>query len=281
MGREYRAYLLFTADKASPRRNAELFRRYVTVLAHSPRAWFRLRDCDALIRFTAAAALSSSDLDEVWFSDAEWEMLAELSAVLYDAIAFYKHRAEGETNNTFAYFPPDIRCDYYRQCRELLWALDAAWARNPAKLYVINFIRFFGGPIHMTMRRYRFVEEDLTIGRPETESVVEQARQNFKLWNRVDAIVQEAVNPKRYVDVISRESKLLFPGLATLLEEGGDGNCDSCLYQQSYGAETFGQFGGVQPCDDCKDMWKAFMKGVTARAIEVFPEILSYRHPKN
>jgi hypothetical protein len=57
MKREYRTFLLVTGDKASHRRDSELFRRYVNALGKSPRDWFRLRDCDALARFTIAAAL--------------------------------------------------------------------------------------------------------------------------------------------------------------------------------------------------------------------------------
>jgi len=41
MSREYRAFLLITADKASARRNGELFRRYVNALAQSSKQWFR------------------------------------------------------------------------------------------------------------------------------------------------------------------------------------------------------------------------------------------------
>lgn len=39
MAREYRAFLLLTADKSSSRRDGELFRRYVNALAQSPRHW--------------------------------------------------------------------------------------------------------------------------------------------------------------------------------------------------------------------------------------------------
>ncbi|KAF7349846.1 Alpha-ionylideneethane synthase abl3 [Mycena venus] len=185
MAREYRTFLLITADKASNRRDSELFRRYVNSLAQSPRQWFRMRDCDALARFTIAAALACNDLDDAWLSEEQFNMLGEIGITLYDAVAFYKHRSEGETNSTFAYMPDDLRVRAFRQCREVLWALDVAWARQRQMRAVINFLRFFGGPIHMMMRRYRFVEEGLTIGKPETNQVITQTRANFKLWNRV------------------------------------------------------------------------------------------------
>lgn len=53
--------------------------------------------------------------------------LCEIGDTMYDSVAFYKHRSEGETNSTFAYMPPDLRVQAFRQCREVLWALDAAW----------------------------------------------------------------------------------------------------------------------------------------------------------
>ena len=276
MGREYRSYLLFTGDKASPvRRHGELFRRYVNSLARSPSDWFRLRDCDGLIRFTAAAALSCNDYDDVWFREDEWALLTELSAVLYGAVAFYKHRAEAETNSTFAYFPPDLRTDYFRQCREVLWNMDATWAHRPAHICVVNFIRFFGGPIKMMMRRYRFVEEDLTIGRPETEQVVEQTRKNFKLWNRLDSSDGERtpLDVGRYEVVLGREKTLLFPGQADTLRRDTSGVCADCVYKPSYGTWVVGRFGGVQICDACLDIWREYANGFVARALKTFPDL--------
>lgn len=278
MGREYRSYLLFTGDKASPvRRYGELFRRYVDSLARSPSEWFRFRDCDGLVRFTIAAALSCNDYDDVWFREDEWAVLAEVSAVLYDAVAFYKHRAEAETNSTFAYFPPDLRVGYFRRCRKLLWSLDVVWAHSPAHLCVANFIRFFGGPIKLMMQRYRFVEEGLTIGTPETERVVEQTRKNVKLWNRLDSHdgKRVLVDAERYEDVVGSESRLLFPGQAEVLRRSPEESCGECLHKDSYGTRTIGQFGGVQLCDTCLVKWREYADGVTARAVKAFPVLLA------
>ncbi|KAH8585702.1 BcABA3 [Bisporella sp. PMI_857] len=281
MAREYKTFLLVTADKASERRSGELFRRYVNALAESPRHWFRMRDCDALARFTIASALACNDLDDVWFTDEQFEILTEMGDTLYDAVAFYKHRSEGETNSSFAYMPPDQRTVAFARCREVLWALDVAWARNPEGPAVINFTRFFGGPIHMMMRRYRFVEEDLTIGTPETAHVVDETRRNFKLWNRVDARRRNACatdTVQRYRDLVaSRSHDLMFPGLAALLEAAGDGHCDHCLYRDSYGAETTHCFGGVQLCDNCRASWRTYLESFPERAAKVFPEISKVR----
>ncbi|KAL1796601.1 hypothetical protein ACET3X_005141 [Alternaria dauci] len=181
MAREFRCFLLITADKSSRHRNGLLFRRYVAPLAKSPQQWFRMRDTDALIRFTIGAALACNDLGDIWYTEQQFAALDELGATLYDSVAFYKHRSEGETNSTFAYVPPSIRVEAFHQCRELLWALDVAWAGRPEHLVVTNFLRFFGGPIHTMMRRYRFVEDGMMIGLPKTTAVVKQARQKIKL----------------------------------------------------------------------------------------------------
>ena len=76
-----------------------------------------------------------------------------------DAIGFWKHRAEGETNNLRAYVPDDERVKAYQGCREAIWALDIEWSASPVMKVVTNFLCLFGGPIHMTMRHYHFVEE--------------------------------------------------------------------------------------------------------------------------
>ncbi len=233
MCREYRAFLLVAVEKSSNRRGSELFRRYVNALVTSPKDWFRLRDCDALARFSMAGALACSDFDDIWFSEEEWQILAELGDGLYDAVAYYKHRAEGETNSTFAYAGGGAREDAFRKYREVLWALDVAWAHSPARVCVVNFLRYFGGPIHMMMRRYRFIEDGLMVGRPETDKVVAQTRRNFKLWNRVDTLEEKLVEAQRYVDAVSKSERLMFPGMVDLLEQSLDGRCSQCRYRDS------------------------------------------------
>ncbi|KAJ7800922.1 BcABA3 [Mycena olivaceomarginata] len=252
MAREYRTFLLITADKASNRRDSELFRRYVNSLAHSPKQWFRMA------RFTIAAALACNDLDDVWLSEEQFDMLGEIGITLYDAVAFYKHRSEGETNSTFAYMPEDLRVKAFRQCREVLWALDVAWARQRKMQVVNNF-------------------EDLTIGKPETNQVITQTRVNFKLWNRVDANNMKDVSEEdiqRYMDVLARSEELMFRGLDGLLETGGDGVCDTCRYRASYGAETTHRF-GVELCAGCRAKWRGFLKSFPDRATQVFPELMN------
>jgi len=275
MARHFRSFILFSAEKSSDRRESDLFRRYVNALARSPRDWFRLRDSDAIARYSMAAALVCNDFDEVWFTDAEFEMLSEIGTTLYDAVAFHKHRAEGEVHSTFSYADDKMRKECFRRSREVLWSLDAAWAHRPGHLCVTNFLRFFGGPIHMMMRRYRFVEDDLMIGRPETEEVVVQTRQNVKLWNRVDATEMESASAQsaRYRKVIAGSNTLLIEGLADMLESGNKGFCGKCAhrYERSYGAQASEQFGGVELYVGCKEEWRSYLESLPARAAKVFP----------
>ncbi|PSK60221.1 hypothetical protein B9Z65_1119 [Elsinoe australis] len=276
MGREFKAFLLMTGEKTSERRNGELFRRYVNALSHNPQQWFRMRDCDALARFTIAGASVCNDSGNLWFNEEQFIILAELGDIMYDAVAFYKHRSEGETHSTFVYMPQDLRVKSFHVARELLWALDTAWARLPSHQIVINFVRFFGGTIHMLTRRYRFVEEDLSIGKLEDEDVVEQTRRNVKLWNRVeekDEKFQE--NSSRYKEIISKHSEdLMFPGLAHALETAETGRCTDCVYRSSSGAQGVGEFGGVQLCPACREQWRQYLEALPQRVIEVFPEVL-------
>ncbi|KAI2488276.1 hypothetical protein Ptr902_02409 [Pyrenophora tritici-repentis] len=273
MAREFRCFLLITADKSSNWRDGLLFRSYVNALAKSPSQWFRMRDTDALIRFTLGAALACNDLDSIWYTEKQMETLCELGATLYDSVAFFKHRTEAETHSTFAYVPSSIRVQAFHQCRELLWALDVAWAGKPEHLVVINFLRFFGGPIHMMMRRYCFVEEGLTIGRPETETMVKLARQHFKLWNRVDAENCSVQDIERYKDLTARSNELMFSGLRAFLDASGEKSCEDCQQRQTYGAETSYAFGGVQLCSKCKQSWGAYVQSFPDRFNTVFPEV--------
>ncbi|SPO06378.1 uncharacterized protein DNG_09067 [Cephalotrichum gorgonifer] len=269
MCREYRFFLLMSSDKCSKRRDSELFRRYANSLASSAKTWFRMRDCDALARFTIVAAMRCNDQDKTFLSEEEWQILAEIGDTMYDAVAFYKHRAEAETNSTFAYTGSN-RADSFRQCREILWALDMAWAGDASLRCVLNFLRPFGGPIHLMMRRYRFVEDNLTVGKVETEEVVVQTRENRKLWHRVDAN-ETYVEDGRYREAIGQEKRVLFEGMADILDQNGDGRCDDCVYRLTYGAESSGCFGGVVLCGRCREAWKSYMETLSERACAVFP----------
>lgn len=266
MAREYRSFLLFTTEKARGETDSELLRRFVSALAYSPADYFRIRECDALARFYIAAAMACNDTTSDWPSDEEYRAVSEIADAMYDAVAYYKHRAEGEICNTFAYADPKLREQIYHGHREVLWALDATWARSPQRRCAINFARFFSGPIHMMMRRYRFVEDGLVVGKPETERVVNQTRRNVKLWYRIDVASDTSVADARYEAVMAQQERLLFPGFAEMLNRPDEDKCPQCRHRNSYGAEAIGRFGGVELCDPCKTDWHAYLVTFPTRA---------------
>ncbi|WP_282701330.1 hypothetical protein [Streptomyces sp. CC219B] len=268
MAREYRASLLMMTEKSTGRRDTELMRRYVDALAHSPQDWFRLRDCDGMFRFYVAAAIACND-DDAHLTEDENRLITEIGEVLYDAVAFHKHRAEGEIHNTYAYVGAELRESGYRSYREALWALDARWARTTRGRCAVNFARFVGGPIHQMMRRYRFVEDGLVVGKPETADVVTQARRNAKLWYRIDARTAPPADKERYAAVLAQEDRVLFPGMLQLLNRSDQDKCPHCRHRTSYGAEAAGQFGGVELCEGCRDTWRTYLHTFPDRAARV------------
>jgi hypothetical protein len=195
----------------------------------------------------------------------------ELADTMYDAVAHYKHRAEGETNSTFAYAVPSLREESFRQNREALWALDVSWTRTRERRHTINFLRYFAGPIQMMMRRYRFVEDNLTIGRPEDEQVVDQTRQSVKLWYRNDRTPETGAVDARYETILAQKDRLLFPGLAEMLNRPLVDRCPQCRRRASYGAEAMREFGGVKLCDSCQTDWNTHLLSFSARVREVLP----------
>jgi len=272
MAREFRTNLLFTADKSCGRRNSDLFHRYVNLLGKAPSTWFRLRDSDGLARFTIAAALVCNDIYDRWFNEQQLQILGEISLTMYDAVAYHKHRAEGEVHNTFAYAGDEVRKTAYHRCREALWALDALAAKDASLQCAISFTRYIGGPIHMMMRRYRFVDDGLTIGKPETEAIIGNAREHVKLWNRVD-LHPGLVDDDRYATVAARGDELLFPGLLELLDRSAEGHCDDCIFRVVYGAETSGKFGGAELCRACTLEWQEYLASIIERAAAAFPPL--------
>lgn len=275
MAREFRCFLLVSSHK-SRQTDSMLFNRYAVALSRGPSQYFRMRDTDALARFTIAAALACSDLDDFWLTDEQFDTVAEIGNTMYHAIAFWKHRAEGETNNLYAYVPDDERVGAYHRCREVLWDLDVAWSSRPEMQVVTNFLRPFGGPIHMMMRRYRFVEEGLALGKRETERIITQTRRNHKLWNRLDE--QEAAKDKsseslkQYSHVLRNKDVLFFEGLAEMLEKKDGTSCAECRYRKTYGTAEAYTFGGVHLCVQCREQWRAYLGDLHTRIRRSFPE---------
>ncbi|KAH3913833.1 hypothetical protein HBH56_094860 [Parastagonospora nodorum] len=139
-----------------------------------------------------------------------------------------------------------------------------------------KFIRFFGGPIHMMMLRYRFVEEGLAQGKPETKRVIADTRKNVKLWNRGDEQEkvkgQERESLEQYRHVLSQEKVLLSNALAAMLEGAHEGLCSKCSYRETYAAPQAHTFGGVVLCARCKQKLGAYTEIILERTVKTFPE---------
>ena len=263
MALEYASSLWGMREKTSGRHSG-LYRHYIEALAASPAAYFRLRDCDAQVRLFIAAAVACNDLSPD-FSEAEYQAMAEIGMAMYDAVAFYKHRAEGEVCNAFAYCGPDLefRTAAFAAARSTLWALDARWYGSVQGRCAVNLLRNLP-LIHMAMRRYRFVEDGLVVGAPETSEVVRAARAHVKLWYRTDAgTSQTRPEPESAAPSLESVRSMLFPALAQALEPASV--CPRCIHRASYGAAEEGQFGGVSLCDDCRETWRSYVSSSWAR----------------
>ncbi|KAF2844548.1 hypothetical protein T440DRAFT_376588, partial [Plenodomus tracheiphilus IPT5] len=263
MAREFRCFLFITAEKSSDRRASAFFQQYTKALTSSPKNWFRIRDADALARFTMAAALACNDFDEFWFNEAQLQVLSELAVCQYDAVAFHKHHAEAEVCSSFAYLPHDDRTKVYERCRHIVWAMDAAWMFSRQGQVVLNFIRFFSGPIHMMMRRYRFVEEDLTIGRPADHDLERRAKQREKLWYRPKE--RELFNPAQFEGFRLPRAELMFEGLAEMLRPGAGRDCPQCRPSSDPELGEGSRFGGTILCQQCQNQWRDYSACIVDR----------------
>ncbi|RAH54372.1 hypothetical protein BO85DRAFT_462063 [Aspergillus piperis CBS 112811] len=260
---EFKSFLLVTSEKTSHRRsNRKIFRRYMNALVSSPQQWFRMQDYNTLARFTITAGLAYT----------QYNILCKIGATMYDAVTFFKHQSEGETNSTFTYMPEDKRINTFHGVRQVLWALKVAMADMPGHAIVTNFLRNVGGPILMTMRRYRFVEEGLTIGKTESGDIINETWQNFKLWNRLDVGSATSLDFKHYHILLSRRDDLMFPGLAEWLEADSQ-HCTQCVYRKVYGAQRAHCFGGVELCSECRDAWREYLKTLPERTKQAFPDL--------
>ena len=128
----------------------------------------------------------------------------------------------------------------------------------------------------MMTRRYRFVEDELMIGRAETNRVVELTRNKFKLWNRVEAATAQPVQDSHYASVIAQSRRVRFPGFSDILERRAERRCLDCSSALFRNGTASGQFGGIRLCDGCKDAWRSYMENFLLRMVATFPEITSF-----
>ncbi len=262
MTREFTSGVLFASEKTR-RQPSHLLPLYARALATSPANYFRLRDCDGLVRFFITAALACNDVTD-WLTEDELQAMAELALTMYDSIAFYKHRAESEIANLYAYCGQDLafRVEAYKTARALLWAIDEQWCRTVRGRCATNTVRQVP-LIHVGMRRYRFVEDGLTLGMPETDEMIESAHKNVKLWYRGDTCAEEAWD-ERTRDVVTEQGHLLYRGLAEVLLDAEQKMCPHCTWH-GIRNPTIGQFSGVELCPRCKDIWQAYIKAAWTR----------------
>ncbi|MEU9451196.1 hypothetical protein [Streptomyces sp. NPDC048277] len=54
-----------------------------------------------------------------------------------------------------------------------------------------------------------------------------------------------------------------------MLENSGTPHCGRCRYRDSYDAETSGEFGGVELCDDCRHEWQVHLGDFPGLAAKV------------
>lgn len=123
------------------------------------------------------------------------------------------------------------------------------------------------------MRRYRFIEDGMMIGRPDTTTVITQACQQFKLWNRVDMQYGDAKDVERYNHLMVRSEELMLDGLREFLDASNENTFKGCQHRETRGGYTSFAFGGVQLCEGCKESWGVYVASFSARFTDVFPEI--------
>lgn len=123
----------------------------------------------------------------------------------------------------------------------------------------------------MLMRRYRFIEDGLMLGKPETAHVVDQARQHTKLWYRMDDTPLRRSTGEPFEAVMSDKDRLLFDGFADMLNRPDAEKCPNCRQRTFYGTDAMQQFGGVELCDSCRHAWSDYLLTFATRAAEILP----------
>jgi len=206
-------------------------------------------------------------------TEEKMEILAEIAVALYDAVAFRKHRAEAEICSTFAYVPSQERTRVFSLYNHILWSLEVSAYESLELRTVFNFVRPFGGPIHMMMHRYRFVEEGLTIGKPEDSDVIDEARRNVKLWYRQDTCDRLAPSDHRYELVQSRHEQLLFSGMAEMLEQNRDGACLQCRQINLGRNGRTHDDDIVRLCQCCERACLEYVVSLPDRMVRAFPGV--------
>ncbi|GIZ45767.1 hypothetical protein CKM354_000892000 [Cercospora kikuchii] len=149
-------------------------------------------------------------------------------------------------------------------------------------------LRFFGGPIHVTMRRYRFVEEGLRIGREEDEVVRGLARRNEKLWWRrkgegsKDEVgltkdgesIEVVIGRTRFEKYMEKKGELFFDGFVEMMEEGKSRDDDVAGCCAGEGGENGRSVFGARILSEAeREVWRQYALGFNGRLRRAFPEV--------
>jgi predicted metal-binding protein len=115
----------------------------------------------------------------------------------------------------------------------------------------------------------------LTIGMPEDTRMVEETRENIKLWNRVDSkeeAAEHAWDETSYRRALEAEEEVMFEGFGDLLRQGSRHACEDCNKNPVHlAAQQMYQFAGVRLCEVCRREWDAYVGTLPDRAVQAFP----------
>lgn len=102
-------------------------------------------------------------------------------------------------------------------------------------------------------------------------TVVADARNGVKLWYRNDADLGQRIPDARYEDVLAGVGHLLYPELTEALERPVENLCSQCIRSVFYGATATKEFGGVDLCDECREMWRSYVRSAWEWCAQVLP----------
>ena len=94
------------------------------------------------------------------------------------------------------------------------------------------------------------------------DDIIQEARQNIKLWYRLEEEKTCALSDQRYREILAREEELMFPGLGKILSSASDGDCEQCLFAEENVL-----------CHICQKRWMNYLGSLVCRAQNAFPEI--------
>jgi hypothetical protein len=262
---ELRTFLL----KQSVRGGKEMSASQRSLLNHksaidsSPENWFRMRDFESLFRFLIAAVLACNGYSEDYclFSEDQLQLLSEMNTVIYDTVTFRKH-ADADLASIFDFVPEIKRSTIFREYREVLLAMDAAFAWNSsAHVHIRYLMRNLGGSFRKAIRRSCFVSSSLVVRRHvSNESRPGSGPATASAHSQISILMQEQPITRPISNINGRSH----------LGRQRQG-CDTTLGHTS---RTSLQAPRDCPLSDkCANMWLAWLDSIEERAAEAFPQL--------